>query len=92
MLLLSAAMLVSCEKECNHEDIWEKLNNHEDRISKLEILCKQMNTNISSLQTIVEALQKNVYVVSVNKVTEGGVEVGFHYILGWQGRDSVSRS
>lgn len=36
-----------------------------------------MNTNISSLKTIVEALQTNDYVTSVTPVTEGGKEVGY---------------
>lgn len=36
-----------------------------------------MNTNISSLKTIVEALQKNDYVTSVTPVTEDGKEVGY---------------
>ena len=47
--------------EFDDSAIQEKLKNHEDRISKLETLCNQMNTNISSLQTIVTALQNNDY-------------------------------
>lgn len=44
---------------------------------KLEQLCQQMNTNISSLQTIVSALQNNDYVTGVVPVTEGGKTVGY---------------
>lgn len=36
-----------------------------------------MNTNISSLQTIVTALQKNDYVTSVAPISQGGKEVGY---------------
>ena len=57
--------------------LWESVNDHETRISKLEKLCNEMNTNISSLKTIVEALQTNDYVTSVTPVTEGGKEVGY---------------
>lgn len=34
--------------------------------AKLEELCKQMNTNNFSLQTIVTALQNNVYVTGLH--------------------------
>lgn len=57
--------------------LWESVNDHESRISKLEKLCNEMNANISSLKTIVEALQTNDYVTSVTPVTEGGKEVGY---------------
>lgn len=52
MLMLSA---VSSSK-FDHTHIWDKLNDHERRISALEELCRKMNTNIDALQTIVEAL------------------------------------
>lgn len=54
-----------------------QLAEHEQRISTLETLCQQMNTNISSLQTIVEAMQKNDYITSAAPITEGGAEVGY---------------
>lgn len=54
-----------------------QLADHEQRISTLETLCKQMNTNISSLQTIVEAMQENDYITSVAPITESGAEVGY---------------
>ncbi|MBO5972329.1 MAG: hypothetical protein J6Q07_04910, partial [Alistipes sp.] len=44
---------------------------------QLQALCNQMNTNISSLQTIVEALQNNDYVTSVTPVLDGGKTVGY---------------
>ena len=43
----------------------------------MEELCKQMNTNISSLQTIVTALQKNDYVTNVTPIMQNGKEVGY---------------
>lgn len=63
--------------EFDDSAIQEKLKNHEDRISKLETLCNQMNTNISSLQTIVTALQNNDYVTNVSPLTENGKEIGY---------------
>ena len=40
--------------------LWDELKDHESRITKLETLCNQMNTNISSLQSIVAALQERI--------------------------------
>ena len=47
------------------------------RLSALEELCNQMNTNISSLQTIINALQDNDYVKSVTPVMQDGKEIGY---------------
>ncbi len=52
--------------------IREKLKNHEERISELESLCLKMNTNISSLQAVLDALQKNDYVTSMVLTFESG--------------------
>ena len=49
----------------------------EKRVAKLEELCKQMNTNISSLQSIVNALQKNDYITNVSPVRKDGEVVGY---------------
>ena len=55
-IALVVAIAVS---SCAYDDteVWDTLNDHEDRISKLEELCQQMNTIISSLQTIYSTLQ-----------------------------------
>ena len=78
-LLLSAVMIlaVSCSESYDDSLIWEKLNDHENRITKLEEICKQMNTNITSLQTIVEALQNNDYVTNIAPITMDGKIVGY---------------
>ncbi len=57
--------------------VWESLNDHELRIKELERLCNQINTNISSLQSAVEALQKNDFVTSTAPIKENGKEVGY---------------
>ena len=64
---------------CQFDDsaIWGKINDHEKRIVALEELCKQMNTNISSLQSIVEALQKNDYVTNVAPMRKDGEIIGY---------------
>ena len=76
---LSAMLLlaVGCAEEFDDSKIWDKLNSLENRVTALEQLCKQMNTNISSLQKIVEALQNNDYVTNVAPITEDGKVVGY---------------
>ena len=76
-----AAVLVilaaGCSKEYDDSAINKRIDNLESRVSALETLCKQMNTNISSLQTIVDALQNADYITSVTPVTQNGVTIGY---------------
>ena len=76
LVILASFVLISC---CKFDDssIWKALNNHEDRIETLETLCKQINTNISSIQTIIVALQSKDYVTNVAPIKEGDIEVGY---------------
>lgn len=73
--MVTALVLSSCKYD--DDDIWNSVHGLEDRVAKLEELCKQMNTNISSLQTIVTALQNNDYVTGVTPVMQSGKEVGY---------------
>ena len=74
-LIIAALGIVSCEYD--DTELRDKINDHENRIAQLESLCNQMNTNISSLQTIVAALQGNDYVTSITPVTSGGETIGY---------------
>lgn len=47
------------------------------RVEKLETFCNQLNTNITSLQTIVEALQNKDYVKSVTPIYETNKVIGY---------------
>jgi len=76
-LTVSLLAVVSCSKEFDDSQIWDKLNDHESRIDYLETLCDQMNTNIKALQTTVKALQDNDYVTNVAPITSGGKEIGY---------------
>lgn len=66
--------LVSCTTETDFND---RLTNLEERVSKLEKLCAEMNTNISSLQGIVSALQNQDYITAVNELTSDGKVIGY---------------
>ena len=62
---------------CQHEDIWNELRDHEQRIEQLEKLCRELNSNVEAIQTILTALEQNDYVTDIVKVMEDGVEVGY---------------
>ena len=58
-IAIALAIVVSSCSKFDDTEIWKTLNDHERRITALEELCKQMNTNISSLQAIIAAIQNN---------------------------------
>ncbi|MBQ5679604.1 MAG: leucine-rich repeat protein [Rikenellaceae bacterium] len=73
--LVVAMVLSSCEFD--DSEIWDKLKDHEKRITALEELCKQMNTNITSLQTIVNALEKHDYITNISPIRKDGEDIGY---------------
>lgn len=75
--LLCAVLCSSCGDEYDDSALRNDLNSLEARVAKLEEMCKQMNTNISSLQSIVNALQNNDYVTGVTPITKNGEEIGY---------------
>ena len=77
LLVLVAFSLLSCTESYDDSAIRSDLNALEARVAKLEELCKQMNTNISSLQTIVSAQQNNDYITGVTPIVKDGKEVGY---------------
>ena len=74
--ILLTSLLVAVTA-CQHEDIWNELREHEQRIEQLERQCRELNSNIEAIQTILAAVQQNDYVTEVMKIMENGVEVGY---------------
>ena len=92
--IVIAVAVSSCSK-FDDSAIWDKLNeqeqtlnDHEKRIAALEELCKQMNTNINALQTLVEALEKRDYITNVSPVREDGVVIG--YTISFADSDTIT--
>lgn len=77
--LFSAIMLfvVSCSESYDDSALVGRVDSLENRVAYLEELCKQMNTNISSLQVLVTALQNNDYVTGVTPIMKNGEIVGY---------------
>ena len=77
LLTLTVCFFTAC-----HKDIWAELENLDQRVTKLEELCKEMNTNITSLQTIVSVLQSNDFITGVVEIKKDGEIVGYTITFG----------
>ena len=86
LFLLSLAIVASCYDD---SAIWDKLQEHEERIDRLEKLCNELNSNISALEGIVEALQANDYVTGIYPLTEEGVDLGYKITFSKSGNINI---
>lgn len=79
IILSLCAVMAIIFTGCRYDDsnLWNSVNDLEARVSTLEKLCSQMNTNINSLQTIVYALQDNDYITGINPLYEGDTHIGY---------------
>ncbi|MFR4343494.1 leucine-rich repeat protein [Alistipes putredinis] len=70
-LVFCGLLLFGCSDKYDDSALRNDLNDLENRVTKLEELCTQMNTNISSLQKIVDALQDNLSISKVEQISDG---------------------
>ena len=70
-------LLAGCNDEYDDSALVKRMDDFEQRLEKLERLCNDMNTNVSSMQTIVDALGNGDYITSVEPLTENGTVVGY---------------
>ena len=71
LMAIVGITLTSCEYD--DSNLWNEIEDVKNRVTALEETVKKTNNNISALQTIVEALQKMVYVTSVQTTADGYV-------------------
>ncbi len=62
-------MMWSCEYD--DSDLWNKVGEIDDRIESLEKATAKMNEDISSIQVIVEALNKGKVITNVEQMENG---------------------
>lgn len=76
-LFLWSLMIIGAVS-CKYDDgeLWNKVNDLDDRLTNIESKLTQMNTDITSMGSIVNALEGNVYVTSVTE-TENGYTIKF---------------
>ena len=77
LLTLTICFFTAC-----HDDIWNAIDDLDGRVTKLEELCKEMNTNITSLQTIVSVLQSNDYITGIVEIKKNGEVIGYTITFG----------
>lgn len=75
--LFAVSILSGCGDDYDDSALTGRVDDLENRVTKLEELCKQMNTNISSLQALVNALQDNDYITGVTPITKDGETIGY---------------
>ncbi|HIZ91940.1 MAG TPA: leucine-rich repeat protein [Candidatus Bacteroides merdavium] len=71
-LLLAALTMTACKYD--DSALWEQVNQITERIAALEAWQAETNTNIQSLQTLLNTAD---YITAVTPITEEGVEVGY---------------
>ena len=72
ILLLAALTMTACEYD--DSALWEQVNQNTERIAALEAWQAETNTNIQSLQTLLNTAD---YITAVTPVMEEGEEVGY---------------
>ena len=63
------------------EEIYDIYNELDNINARIDSLCNAVNTNIASLQTIIDVMQDNDYVDSITPIVEGGETVGYEIVF-----------
>lgn len=74
-LLLATLTLFACTNK--NEGLLNLLGDLDGRITALEALCKELNTNVQSIQTIVEAVETGDYITNITPIMQDGKQVGY---------------
>ena len=78
--LPGAFALLLCTGCDSYDDssLWGKVNEIDDRVTNLENLCNRLNTEITSIHTILDAIQANDQIKSVIPIHDlAGKEIGY---------------
>ena len=75
--LLLSIICVAVSSCYDDSAIWDSIKDHESRISKLEILCGQLNTNITSIQEIIASIKNNENASNISPIMENDKVIGY---------------
>lgn len=76
--ILFIAVCLSFSQGCTEvSQFQEDIADIQRRVTALEELCRDMNNNISAIQTIATAAQNNNYITAVTPLMKSGVEIGY---------------
>lgn len=67
-LLLTVVTVCSCY---NDDDLWDKVNDLDGRVETLETTVKKMNSEITTLQSLVDALNQGKIITNTEQTSEG---------------------
>ena len=93
ILFVWVTFLLSCSTASMYDDtkLKDSISNLEARVTKLETLCNQMNSNISALQAVVVALQNKEYIESIKPLPDNqGYSFSFssgRFVTVYNGKD-----
>ena len=73
-ILFALCAFIGCK---DNSGLYGLLTDYDSRIGALETLCSKMNTNIESLQTIVEVQQTGDYITGITPIMSDGEEIGY---------------
>lgn len=74
ILLALVLVLAGCN---NKDSIWNVMDDMDSRIATLEVLCQEMNTNISALETLIQAQNNGDYITNITEIRNGSTIVGY---------------
>ena len=93
ILTLLAIMVAAGCSRYDDTAIWNSIEDIEDRLTQLEELCEKMNTNLFSLQAIVQALEDRDYITSAESLpNDEGYIISFasgKEIMIYHGKDGI---
>ncbi len=79
VFMFGLTMLFSCEALEGYDDseLRDKVDNLENRVAQLEQLCQRINSDVTTLQALVDAMQGGEYITDITIIKEGGKDVGY---------------
>lgn len=82
LLVVAIPVISSCKYD--DDKLWNEVNQLSQDVAKLKETCATMNSDLSSLHTLVTALQENDFITSVTPYMENNVEAGYtiHFLKG----------
>lgn len=70
VLCIATLLFASCSDEYDDSKLWQNVNDLKDRIASLEKMVQTMNSDISSIQSIVDAINARDYIVKVEELAD----------------------
>lgn len=73
LLLALVLVLTGCN---NKDSIWNVMDDIDSRVSRLEALCQEMNTNIEALEALIKAQGDGDYITNITEIRNGSTVIG----------------